>query len=153
MVQYKQPFWAIDVGIGDIGAMKRAQISKPACSMDDHPDIIPATSCGGRPTTDSEVALITLSPYDTGPLGSLLHQALSDQGLAAGIHPKNDLRYHEFQQLELDIIANFHKRLTKTAKVFVRRLDYCIPRSSTLCSTPVRKHRERRIGRSRRVLA
>jgi len=73
MLKCKQSFWAIDVGTGDIGATKCAEIAKAACSTNDHAEIVLATSCGGRTTTtDSEVALITLASYDTGPSGPLI---------------------------------------------------------------------------------
>ncbi|KAF5383677.1 hypothetical protein D9615_003645 [Tricholomella constricta] len=109
MVRYKQSFWAIDIGTGDIGATKRAQIAKAAYTMNDHPDIIFATSCGGRSAAQLEVAFITLIPHDTEALRPHLLQALSDHGLSVGIRLKDEIRHYDFGQLELERIANSSK--------------------------------------------
>jgi len=122
MAQYRESFWAIGVGTGDIGATKRAQIAKVACSMNDHPDIVLATwRSGHTTTTDSEVALITLASYDTGPLGPLLRQDFTVE-----IHLKSDLRYYEFEQLELDVIVDSCKDPRETLRGN-RRIGYASP--------------------------
>ncbi|KAG5643109.1 hypothetical protein DXG03_001573, partial [Asterophora parasitica] len=123
MVQYKQSFWTIVTGAGDFGATKPAQIAKAASFMNDHPDIILATSCGGY-TTQCEVAFITLTTHETETLGPLLRDALSTHGLPVDVRLEDDVRHYDFGPLELGRIADACKfigpHFTVTQDYFTR---------------------------------
>ncbi|THH28221.1 hypothetical protein EUX98_g5969 [Antrodiella citrinella] len=106
MPQYKQSFWTIDAGTGDIGAAKRAQIAKAALSLNTNPNIVISTSSGGYTSAElPEIALVTAEERDPAPLRELVEKALAAEQLNVTATLQHDVRYYSFDQEELTNIA------------------------------------------------
>ncbi|PBK60867.1 hypothetical protein ARMSODRAFT_680279 [Armillaria solidipes] len=106
MPQYKQSFWIVDAGTGDIGAAKRAQIAKAALALNGHDDIILSTSAGGYTTTERpEIALVVPVDYNPTTLHVAVEQALATEQLSVKAYLQGDVRYYDLGQTELVNIA------------------------------------------------
>ncbi len=106
MPQYKQSFWIIDAGTGDIGAAKRAQIAKAALALNADDNILLSTSAGGYTTTERpEIALVVPADYDATKLHVAVEQALATEQLSVKAYLQGDVRYYDLGLTELVNIA------------------------------------------------
>ncbi len=97
MPQYKQSFWIVDAGTGDIGA---------ALALNRHDDIILSTSAGGYTTTERpEIALIIPDHYDATTLRFAVEEVLATEQLSVKAYLQGDVRYYDLGQTELANIA------------------------------------------------
>lgn len=80
---HKQTFWTIDVGTGDIGTAKRAQIAKAALMLQQHSLVVHSSSAGGYGNAEKpEIALtVDIAFTKTQVLQGEVEAALAKEGL------------------------------------------------------------------------
>ena len=99
---HKLTFWDIHAQPGDVGATVRAQVAKAALTLQDHPDVLFASSAGGYDHSESpEIALLVPIDYNPIALQPTLERAISSEGLATRVSLKSDVRYYDFEDHEI----------------------------------------------------
>ena len=102
--------FSVDVAtpLGDMGSSKRSQMAKATLELGNSDDVLIATCCGGRYASERpEIALVLPSDMDE-QSGSLLRRvkdALNAQGLEVEVVKRRAVRYHTFNDAQLDNIA------------------------------------------------
>ncbi|GLB41757.1 hypothetical protein LshimejAT787_1003570 [Lyophyllum shimeji] len=97
-------------------------IAKATCILNDHGEVLLATSCGGYDSAElPEVALITHVDYDAASLHESVCTALADQGLSVEVHLKD--RYHEYDFGEQELENIRHALGTESREETFRLID------------------------------
>lgn len=107
MCNYIQSFWAIDLGRGDIGPNKRAQIAKAALALNQNPNVLLSTSAGGYTDAElPEIALVVDANFDPKVLERSVAEALAAEQINVKPELKDDVRYLDFGKTQIDNITH-----------------------------------------------
>jgi hypothetical protein len=101
-INYKLTFWDIQAGTGDVGAAVRAQIAKAALTLQEHPDVLLASSAGGYEDKETpEIALLVPVDNSSIVLQPSIEKAILAEGLRAKVSLKSNVAYYELAERHL----------------------------------------------------
>jgi hypothetical protein len=104
-VNYKLTFWDVQAGTSDVGAPVRAQVAKATLALQDHPDVLFASSAGGYDDTETlEIALLVAADYELLKLQPYIERNIRAEGLTSKVYPKSHVRFYNLGSATLEII-------------------------------------------------
>jgi hypothetical protein len=127
-INYKLTFWDIQAGTGDVGAAVRAQIAKAALTLQEHPDVLLASSAGGYDDRETpEIALLVPVDNSSIVLQPSIEKAILAEGLRAKVSLKSNVAYYE--------LADRHLAAVERA-TYITDLDTAREEVATLVDLP-----------------